>query len=332
MVDPDDDNEPLHALDLASVLGVGIEEAVIDGRLATVALCSEALRRRAYWAFLAGQDAGGRSLHEAHPQAATFLAQLEGEPVGAAALIPDSALGLPLPDGFQATVTRLRREGRMLALLDPLVIPAGLAAHAAGLVLRALLRLAILTARRLDGRSDFLVRCEPRHARFFAQALLFTVEAAIPAVDDAPAQVLLRLDLDLCPGDWLRLYGDGAWSPYGLYIRPTPQSARVLGWLRRNRQPPGFRELIASWIDPVDGTPPLDRASLAALCRLHPGLGGQLAARGAGGGAGRPERAVGTGPIPRIRTPLPDHVHARSPTPALTRRLHSEEVEPWPAG
>jgi hypothetical protein len=299
--------EPVRSIDLATALGVGIEEAAQDGQIATVALCSGPIHRRAYWAFLEDQGISGRTVHEAHPQAAAFIAHLDGQPVGAAALLPDSPLGLPLPDGFQPTLTRLRREGRQLALLDPLVIPAELPARGAGLVMRALLRLALLTARRLDGRSDILVRCEPRYARFFAQVLLFAVEADVPATPDgAPAQLLLRLDLDLCPGEWLRLYGDGAWAPYRLYVKPSLQAARVVEWLRRHRQAPSFNELVNTWIDPVDGTEPLDRDSLAGLCRLHPGLSEHLAVHRSGTGTGRLARAPGTGPIPRIRTPLPE--------------------------
>ncbi|MBN8524715.1 MAG: hypothetical protein J0M02_05195 [Planctomycetes bacterium] len=298
--------EPIRTIDLASALGAGVEEATLAGRIATIGMCTGVLQRHAYWSFLDDQGFPGRHVHEAHPQAVAFLAHLDGRPVGAAALIPDSPLGLPLPEAFQPTIARLRRDGRQMALLDPLVIPAELDARAAGLFMRALLRLAILTARRLDGRSDILVRCEPRFARFFAQVLLFTTDAEEPsAANGAPAQILLRLDLDLCPGEWLRLYGDGAWSPYGLHIRPSPQATRVIEWLRRHRQPPSFHELVTTWIDPRDGSPPLDYDSFHRLRRLYPGLAEHLAIHHADPDGARPARAAGTGPIPRIRTPLP---------------------------
>ena len=297
--------DPVWSIDLATALGVGLEEVVQDGQIATITLCSTPLHRRAYWSFLETQHAGERTLFEAHPRAATLLAHLDGQTVGALALLPDSPLGLPLPEVFLPTLARLRSEGRQLALIDPLVIPAELPPRIAGLVLRGLLRLALLAARRLDGRSDVLVRCEPRYARFFAQALLFTVESDLPTTADAPAQTLLRLDLDLCPSEWLRLYGDGAWSPYGLYIRPTVQTARLIDWLRR-RPPPSIQELVATWVNPCDDSPALDRASLVRLCRLYPGLSEHLiAAHRPDAQTARPERAAGTGPFPRIRTPLP---------------------------
>lgn len=298
--------DPAWSIDLATALGVGLDEVVQNGQIASITLCSTPLQRQAYWSFLQTQHAGERTIFEAHPRAATFLARLDGQMVGALALLPDSPLGLPLPEIFLTALARLRSEGRQLALIDPLVIPAELPPRIAGLVLRGLLRLALLAARRLDGRSDVLVRCEPHYARFFAQALLFSVESDHPATAETPAQTLLRLDLDLCPSEWLRLYGDGPWSPYGLYIRPTAQTARVIDWLRSRRQPPSINDLVATWINPRDGAIPLDHTSLASLCRLYPGLSEHLiVAQREESGTVRPERAVGTGPFPRIRTPMP---------------------------
>lgn len=266
--------DPAQPIDLATALGVGIEDAAQDGVLATVAVCSAPPHRLAYRAFLAERGLGERSVHEAHPQAVGFLVRNAGQPIGAAGLLPDSRLGLPIPEGFMPAVEGLRRAGRQLALLHPLVIPPTLSPRTAGLVLRTLFRLCVLTARRLDGRTDLLVYCEPHHARFFAQVLLFTIEA------EAPGQILLRLDLDLCPGEWLRLYGDGAWSPYTLYARPSQQATRIVEWLRRQRQPPGLGEVVSGWIAARDGTPPAGQAELRALQRLYPGLAEHLAAHG----------------------------------------------------
>lgn len=271
--------EPDRPLDLATALGVGIEEAAEDGDIPTVAVCGSPAERAAYRAFLGGHGRMGRCASEAHPQAVAFLVRRRGQGIAAAGLLPDSRLGLPLSAGFATAVDGMRRNGRQIALLAPLVVPSGLSARISGLVLRTLFRLAVLAARRLDGRTDLLVRCEPRYARFFAQVLLFTAIAEVPADATGPGEVLLRLDLDLCPAEWLRLYGQGPWSPFSLYAEPTPQSRRVLEWLRRQRRPPEPDEIIAGWIAPAAGSAPLDTDTLRILQRLHPGLAERMAGR-----------------------------------------------------
>ncbi len=283
-------------LDLATALGLGIDQVGPAGSSISLALCADLAERQDYWAFLAAQGLPGRSVLEAHPRALSLLARRGGTPIGAAALLPVGAAGPPMPEPFRQVIDRLQRAGRILAALDPVVIAPEQDPQDAGLALRAMLRLAFLAARRLDGLSDLLVRSEPRYARFFSQVLLFAVEAEAAPEGDVPAQVLLRLDLDLCPGEYLRLYGEGTWSPYALYVRPNPQSARVLAWLRARRQPPSPADLLHGWIRPVDGSPPADSEALAALRHIHPHPFLDTASA---------PRQPGTGPIPRIRTPLP---------------------------
>jgi hypothetical protein len=300
-----DATQPLRSIDLATALGVGIEDAAQDGDIATVSLCQSVGQRRAYWRFLDEQGIQARTVHEAHPRATAMMVHLDARPVGAAALLPDSALGLPLPASLQPVIARLRRDGRQMALLDPLVIPSEMPARGAGLVLRSLLRLALLAARRLDGRSDVLVRCESRYARFFAQVLLFSIEAEQPSQPDGtPAQMLLRLDLDLCAAAWMKLYGDSTWSPYSLYVKPTAQAARVCEWMRRQRQAPSLNDVVSCWIHPEDAEP-ADPGTIRALCRLIPGLSEHLACRQIDGTGPTSRNRCGTGPVPRIRTPLP---------------------------
>lgn len=279
-------------IDLATALGVGIEDAVHDGLLAAIEVCGDPRSRQAFRRFL---DARGRSLrgaHAWHPDAAAFLVHLGDAAVAAAALLPDARLGLPVPPEFEPPLAGLRRQGRRLALLHPLVPPDGLPARIAGLILRALFRLALLAAKRLDGRTDILAVCPPEYARFFAQVLLFSVEAELPPGEAAPGRVLLRLDLDLCPGEWLRLYGDGAWSPYTLYARPTAQAARIVAWLDEQRRPPAPSEVAAAWFGPGDGPPQADEATRRALLRWYPGLAEHIAE----------PRRDGTGPAARAAT------------------------------
>jgi hypothetical protein len=289
-------------IDLASALGVGLEEATgFDGPI-TITVCNDLATRCAYWAYIASQGAPGRNIQEAHPRAAILLAMHGDTPVGAAALIPDSPLGLPMPDGFTPTITRLRKDGKLIAVLDPLLISPDLEPRQAGLVLRGMLRLALLYARRVDGLSDLLLRCEARYARFFAQVLLFTVESELPPIGGAPAQILLRLDLDLCPGEYMRLYGDTTWSPYTMYTKASPRVAPLLHWLRCRRTPPTCTDLLHGWILSASDDAGPDPEQFAALCRFYPAL-----AQHPGLPRHRPPSAhrAGTGPIPRIRTPLP---------------------------
>lgn len=288
---------PAPRLDLATALGVGLDAVGGAGARIAVEVCATLAQRRAYWAFLAGQGLPGRCPLEAHPHALSLLARCDGEPVAAAALLPLAEAQPPMPDGLAAAVAGLRRQGRLLSALDPVAVDPRCDAQEAGLALRALLRLAFLAARRLDGFSDLLVRSEPRYARFFAQVLLFAVEAEVAEEGGQPAQVLLRLDLDLCPGEWLRLYGDGPWSPYSLHVRPGPQTTRLLSWLRTQRAAPHAGDLLRGWIAPDDGAPVLDADGLALLRRLHPHAVPASARAG---------RRPGTAAMPRIRTPLPD--------------------------
>lgn len=288
---------PSSRLDLATALGVGLEAVGAAGGRIALEACTSLAQRGDYWSFLAEQGLPGRCALESHPDALCLLARRDGEPVAAAALLPLGEAEPAMPAAFRAAIDGLRRQGRLLAALDPVVVAPEQDAQEAGLALRALLRLAILAARRLDGRSDLLLRSEPRYARFFTQVLLFATVAEEPARDGQPAQLLLRLDLDLCPGEWLRVYGDGPWSPYSLHIRPGAQSARLLAWLRAQRRAPTPAELLHGWIRPADGLPLPDDGELAVLRRIH-----RHAVPAGTTGVRRP----GTGALPRIRTPLPD--------------------------
>lgn len=290
-------------IDLATALGMAPEEIGLHPGATTITICNDRLWRQRYWAFLAQHGLGGRTLQEAHPRALLLLAHDGIEDLGAAALIPDSRLGLALPPQIMPTIEGLRRDGRTLALLDPLVAVSTPPNAMAGLVLRALLRVLILAARRIDGVTDLLVHCEPRYARFFCQALLFQVACTIPDTPEAKGHQLLRLDLDLCGGDYVQRYGDNLWSPYTRYIKPSIAANRLIHWLVARRTPPAPEDIVDGWLTSAQESQ-VDAAGVLALQQLYPGLE-HLMRSSPGSLQPTTVRHVGTGPIPRIRTPLP---------------------------
>jgi hypothetical protein len=202
------------ALSLASILG---DEAT---RQVCISVAQSAEDRDRASAFLASE---GFSATGIPPRGLTLIAT-SGERVVAVAACSQQDQMVATP-----RVITLRLQGRLVAFCDPLVLAHDLPADLAGMLLRALLRLSFLALRRIMAATDLVLCCHEPYARWFRQALLFDELDGDPARD---GMRVLRLDLDLAPGRWHQWYGDGPWSPYALYARPSVDAQRLISYLR----------------------------------------------------------------------------------------------------
>jgi hypothetical protein len=176
-------------------------------------------------------------LHDALPETATFLAERDGQAVAALTVVPDSPLALPADVSFSQEVSALRRPGRRLCELVNLAAVDS-EFHRGVETLLNLFKLAYLTALRLDGATDLVIRVSPQHQPFFQRLLLFH-----PAGPERPAGgpgmspgVLLQLDIETASRRYREKYGVKPDGLYSFFVDPATEP-RVVEWLNRTRQP-----------------------------------------------------------------------------------------------
>ncbi len=130
------------------------------------------------------------------PGAETIVAcDSDGTVLATLTLVPDGPWGLPMDSLYREELTRLRKEGRVLAECIGFASRV-LERHATLRLVVSLTRAAMWFALR-SGRTDLVVTVNPRHVHFYARLLPFQIigaEKQYAAVQNAPA-VPLRLNL-----------------------------------------------------------------------------------------------------------------------------------------
>lgn len=137
------------------------------------------------------------SLHDALPDAATFMVETQGNLAGTVTVYPDSPLGLPADEIYQKELDGLRRAGRTPMEIGRLTIAPQHKNERS--ILLNLNDAPLLYARRCRKASDVVITVNPSHVKYYERALLFERmggEKALGSVCEAPA-VLLRLDMGL---------------------------------------------------------------------------------------------------------------------------------------
>lgn len=178
--------------------GSGLEYSVrvadtLELRRRAWRLTYECYRKKGY----AGERDGGLWFgpHDAREETLTLLCERKGRAVATLTLVFDSSWRLPADDLYAPELEALRARGRRVCELVSLVsVEEGLRGAE---VVMYLFKLAYLAARKLENATDFVITVNPRHAPYYANALLFAQvggEVPCPKVGGAPA-VLLGLDL-----------------------------------------------------------------------------------------------------------------------------------------
>jgi hypothetical protein len=138
------------------------------------------------------------SLHNALPQALTFVGKIRGAVTATVSLLPDSPLGLPLDRIYREQVEPLRQQGRRLAevalLSDRRDVDSG---ERLAIPLLRLFKLVFDYCRHLRV-DDLLVTCSAtRHEGYYARFLAFERFGPHVPLDTVNGQLttLLRLDM-----------------------------------------------------------------------------------------------------------------------------------------
>ena len=196
------------------------------------------------------------SIHEALVDAVTITVTEKDEVVGTVSVYPESPLGYPAEDLYEAEIDRLCSMGRSPVEIGGLAVSTHSEDNSR--VLTALFNLLWLYSRCLLGASDLIITVNPKHKRFYERTFLFEQigeEKAYCRVKGAPA-VLMRLDLDL-PKNMIRWeHGegpmprdhDGHHTMYKLFPSQREDNLRV-AWLRRTVRPLDYETIRRYFVE-----------------------------------------------------------------------------------
>lgn len=214
----------------------------------------------------------GRRMHPSYlnPGTVFLTARIDGETVGAVAIIADGPFGLPADRAFVEELDELRATGAPVREVGSLAIRAQWRRHTR----RIYMRLLAATVRMVFDRyptSHMVLAVTPENERFNAN--LFGCETIAPSrpLYGAPA-VLLRTDLERLKESY---GGDGG------------PSRRAMGALVHEEHPPWLTEVVAErpwapeWVAPLlaeQGLFARLEDQLARLARLCPQTAGGPAA------------------------------------------------------
>jgi hypothetical protein len=186
------------------------------------------------------------SVHDALPEAATFIVEYQGEPVGTVSVFPDSPLGLPADEIYRDELNAMRAAGRRLVEVGRLTIR-GEHKHEREILVNLFDALSIY-GRRVCWATDLVITVNPSHAKFYERMILFERaggEKSLGSVCGAAA-VLLRLrqmevevparrhahDEGPKPAEWL---GHRTFYPY---LSGRREEDRRVDRMREVRRPP----------------------------------------------------------------------------------------------
>jgi GNAT superfamily N-acetyltransferase len=138
-------------------------------------------------------------VHHALPAVKVFVARRQRRIVGTLALIPDSAIGLPMDGLYGRELLPFREQGRYIAEVSSLAITEDCRTSGLG-ILASLVRQLLLYAIEVGRCDDICIAVNPRHVRFYRRLFPHAQEIgerrAYDKVNGAPA-IALRIDLRL---------------------------------------------------------------------------------------------------------------------------------------
>ena len=209
-------------------------------------------------------------IHDAIPSTTTFAAGRRGDMVAALSLVFDGPMGLPADALFGAETRTMRRQGKRLCEIVSLVnTEKRLGAKIE--LLKHMFKLAYVTARELEGATDFIITVNPHHVAYYRRALLFGVrggEKTYEKVSGAPA-VLLGLDLRGAETTYRERF-DHLPGEKNFYRFFKADLDRIGAWLNTQRRPLRVEDVVARFIiqdPPLGPVTPGQRAYVRTLAR-----------------------------------------------------------------
>ncbi|MCK6470281.1 MAG: hypothetical protein L6R28_00930 [Planctomycetes bacterium] len=238
-------------LEVASAARLPVAEGGAPAEFRVAVANTKALRQRAYALAYEvyresgyAKDGGEKRLvaqHDADPETLTLLAEdAHGRAAGTMTLYFDGPRGLPCDAIFRDEIDALRDGGRRPVEVGRLAIAPE--HRQAQLLLRRLINLIFIYAKRVKDFTDFVIEVNPRHVAFYRRFLKFEefgAERPCPRVEGAPA-VLLRLDLDfyaktLAAREAGTLSPDLARTLYAKFL-PLAEEPRAAAFLARQQR------------------------------------------------------------------------------------------------
>ncbi|HOX05785.1 MAG TPA: hypothetical protein PK280_05240 [Planctomycetota bacterium] len=181
---------------------------------------------------------------DALPEVSTFLAQQAPDwaPAATLTVVPDSPLGLPMDALYRRDLDTLRGPGRKPCEIAKLVMgEAGTGEDAKPDVelLLALFRIAYITARYLEGCTDFVITVNPHHEKYYRRLMRFERLGEPRTYGSVRGAVAVPMRLDLLAAEaTYRQKADikpTARSFYAYFLDEAQRPA-LLTWLRRERR------------------------------------------------------------------------------------------------
>ncbi|PXX43780.1 N-acyl amino acid synthase FeeM domain-containing protein [Undibacterium pigrum] len=126
----------------------------------------------------------------------TLQAAIGEETVGTISVNLDSPKGLKLDQLFKKEIDHMRKEGRRICEFTRLAVDSDIKSKR---VLGGLFHVAVINAARVHSCTDICIEVNPRHVRFYQQALNFCRMSGVRENEQIKApSVLMSIELDYC--------------------------------------------------------------------------------------------------------------------------------------
>lgn len=133
---------------------------------------------------------------EEDPNMLTLQAAIGDETVGTISVNLDSPKGLKLDQLFKKEIDHMRKEGRRICEFTRLAVDGDVKSKR---VLGGLFHVAVINAARVHACTDICIEVNPRHVRFYQQALSFCRMSGVRENEQIKApSVLMSIELDYC--------------------------------------------------------------------------------------------------------------------------------------
>lgn len=185
--------------------------------------------------------------HDLLEETTTFVVDCDGSAVATCTVVFDSELALPADELYHDELQSLRAAGRRLCEFISHVNTVG--GRTGASILMENHRNAFLTARCLEGATDFVIAVNPRHQAYFERTLLFECigpERDFGKVQGAPA-VLMRLDFETMAERYAAAFADGPPERDLYRFFFAPEGFDKLAWIASNRKPLE-QDSLQSWL------------------------------------------------------------------------------------